>query len=356
LSEGRHVSSIHVHFLEYRVVVVDFKGQRKVKHDVGSIPGHVTLDHRRLVRVDHDERKRNHFFGCPTRLRLGMLLRHRRRRLFPLLVPLDEVPEAHLLGQEVLEGLLFLGDLVLPVLDFLRHGIHVVLGRRRESLPGDFLLLLRDNVHGHQHIEGVVDPSPNVLLVKGPVGVFLVALRHHLLDQLVGNLVVGGGALFFDLLADHHGEMPQAPGRAGGPGRFDRGRHAVPAVRGGGPGRGFLGLFGASWMCCGGERRRSGGGIVVVGCRRGRQSRRRGRRGRRLGHHASIDGRRERRRDSCIGIRIGIRIRILQRRRHGGSWPLVVVVVVVAAAAPAILGSRSTAVAAGNRMVVEAWW
>ena len=293
----------------------------------------------------------------------------RRRRFFPLLVPLNEVPEADLLGQEVLEGLLLLGNLVLSVLDFLRHGIHVLLGRRRESLPGDFLLLLRDNVHGHQDVEGVVDPSPDVLFVKGRVGVFLVAFGHHLLDELVGDLVVGGGPLFFDLLADHHGEMPEAPGRASGPGRFGRGRDAAPAGGRGGPGGGLLGLFGASWICGGGGggRRRSGSGgtgtdtcsvavavvVAVVGYRigmdggGGRRGRRRGRRRRGMGYHSSIDGRGKRRRDSCIGVRI------LQRRRHGSSRSLVIVI--VGAAAPAILGSRSTAVAARNRMVVKAW-
>lgn len=145
------------------------------------------------------------------------------------MVPLDEVPEAHLLGQKVLEGLLLLGDLVLPVLDFLRHGIHVLFGRSRESLPGNFLLLLGDNVHRHQNVEGVVDPPANVLLVKGSVRVLLVALGDDLLDQLVGNLVVGRRSLFFDLLADHHGEMAETPGRAGGPVRFD-----APAIRSGG--------------------------------------------------------------------------------------------------------------------------
>ena len=37
----------------------------------------------------------------------------------------------------------------------------------RQSDPADLLLLLGDDVHGHQHIQRVVHASPNVLLVIG---------------------------------------------------------------------------------------------------------------------------------------------------------------------------------------------
>lgn len=61
LSKSRHGSLVHLHFLEDRVVVLELKGQRKVKDNVGSVGRHVALDHRRLVRVDHDKGKRNRF-------------------------------------------------------------------------------------------------------------------------------------------------------------------------------------------------------------------------------------------------------------------------------------------------------
>ena len=39
-----------------------------------------------------------------------------------------------------------------------------------QSEPPDLLLLLADDVHGHQDVEGVVDASPDVLLVVLLVG------------------------------------------------------------------------------------------------------------------------------------------------------------------------------------------
>ena len=67
--------------------------------------------------------------------------------------------------------------------------------------PTDLLLLLADDVHGHEDVERVVDPPPDVLLV-----VLLVRRRRaprvgQLGDQLVGDLVVRGRALGLDLLA-----------------------------------------------------------------------------------------------------------------------------------------------------------
>jgi hypothetical protein len=37
--------------------------------------------------------------------------------------------------------------------------------KRFKTLAPDLLLLLADDVHGHEHVEGVVDATPDVLLV-----------------------------------------------------------------------------------------------------------------------------------------------------------------------------------------------
>ncbi len=37
--------------------------------------------------------------------------------------------------------------------------------KRFKTLGPDLLLLLADDVHGHEHVEGVVDATPDVLLV-----------------------------------------------------------------------------------------------------------------------------------------------------------------------------------------------
>lgn len=145
LSEGGHVRSIHSHLLENRVVILQFKGKRKVKHDVGPVRRHVAIERRILVGIDHDERKSNMLFVL-----LSGRMRHRMR--VALVVPLNEVSKANLLGQLILESLILSGKLGFGVLNVLAHGFHVLLGSRGESLPGDFLLLLGDNIHGHEDV------------------------------------------------------------------------------------------------------------------------------------------------------------------------------------------------------------
>ena len=132
------------------------------------------------------------------------------------MVPLHEVPETDLLDQQVLESFLLLRNLVLPILNFFLHRIHVLFGSRRQSLPGDFLFFFGNNVHRHENIQGIVDTPTNVLFVEFSVGVFETAFGDDLLDEFVGDLVVGSRFLFFDLLTDHHGKMAQPPCRAGG--------------------------------------------------------------------------------------------------------------------------------------------
>lgn len=47
----------------------------------------------------------------------------------------------------------------------------------------DILLVARNNIHGHEHIERIIDASPDVLFVEGDCRV-----QFELLDQLVGHL------------------------------------------------------------------------------------------------------------------------------------------------------------------------
>ena len=39
--------------------------------------------------------------------------------------------------------------------------------RRRQALPADVLLVLDDDVHGHQHIQRIIHPPADVLLIVG---------------------------------------------------------------------------------------------------------------------------------------------------------------------------------------------
>mmetsp|Transcript_17631 Transcript_17631/g.40468 ORF Transcript_17631/g.40468 Transcript_17631/m.40468 type:complete len:202 (-) Transcript_17631:445-1050(-) len=152
--------------------------------------------------------------------------------------------------------------------------MQVLLGGRGQSLPGDLLLFLGDNVHGHEDVESIVDPPADVLLVERAGGVFLLALGNNLSDQLVGDLVVGGGALFLDLLADHHGKVAESLCGVG-PGRLD----AAPVAAWGGTGRRLAGLFGGL-----GGHRLEGRGLLED--RRGKVGRsEKGIRGRRRGGH-----------------------------------------------------------------------
>mmetsp|Transcript_16166 Transcript_16166/g.33351 ORF Transcript_16166/g.33351 Transcript_16166/m.33351 type:complete len:226 (+) Transcript_16166:187-864(+) len=87
LSKGRHVGLVHSHSFQNGVVVIDFKGQTKVKLDVRSIPGHVAIDRGRLVGVDHNKRQRNRF-----RWNSQLALRGSFR-----VIPLHQIPKANLL-------------------------------------------------------------------------------------------------------------------------------------------------------------------------------------------------------------------------------------------------------------------
>lgn len=124
----------------------------------------------------------------------------------------------------------FLRPTDLQILTFLRR----VGG---EPDPFDLLLVFGDDVHGHQDVQGVVNPSADVLLIvhvleeqkHERVSDGRVCGRHHVTGtgtdrlvrrdvvvsgaelghQLVRHLVVGRHHLLLHLLTHFHGEMPQ---------------------------------------------------------------------------------------------------------------------------------------------------
>jgi hypothetical protein len=73
-----------------------------------------------------------------------------------------------------------------------------------ESLPANILFILGENVHGHEDIQGVVDPPAYFFFIQLALGVNLDAFGKNFLDELIGDFVVCGFALFFDLAADFH--------------------------------------------------------------------------------------------------------------------------------------------------------
>ena len=63
----RNMEHLHSKTLENRIVVIDFKGHAKVKHDIGTIRAHLTLNHSRRMRIDNNKGKRNLFFNTWSR-------------------------------------------------------------------------------------------------------------------------------------------------------------------------------------------------------------------------------------------------------------------------------------------------
>jgi len=110
LSKSRHVGLVHSHSLENRVVVLDFKWQRKVKLNIGSVSRHVAIDSGRLVGIDHNKGQWN-LFVRETHFSL--------RRI--LVVSLNEVTETNLLSQQIFQGILLLSQLGFSVRNLFAH-------------------------------------------------------------------------------------------------------------------------------------------------------------------------------------------------------------------------------------------
>mmetsp|Transcript_27491 Transcript_27491/g.88773 ORF Transcript_27491/g.88773 Transcript_27491/m.88773 type:complete len:227 (-) Transcript_27491:22-702(-) len=95
------------------------------------------------------------------------------------------------------------------------HARLLLLGICGQPPPLYLLLLLRDDVHRHQHIERVVDSAADVLLVVLHLTILPVAAAHdprvdELSHQLIRNLVVRGAPLLLHLFAHLHAEVAQA--------------------------------------------------------------------------------------------------------------------------------------------------
>mmetsp|Transcript_29608 Transcript_29608/g.48855 ORF Transcript_29608/g.48855 Transcript_29608/m.48855 type:complete len:200 (-) Transcript_29608:340-939(-) len=149
LLQNRHGCLVHSKSLQNCIVVVYLKGHAEIKHYIRAIGAHLALNDRTRMRVDNDERQRNLFVFL---------------RLAPAIV-FHQVAKAHLLHQQLAKGLTLALHFLFPKLSLTFQHIQIVVSVRREALPGYFLLFLRDNIHGHKHIQSVIDAAPNILLV-----------------------------------------------------------------------------------------------------------------------------------------------------------------------------------------------
>mmetsp|Transcript_11527 Transcript_11527/g.27921 ORF Transcript_11527/g.27921 Transcript_11527/m.27921 type:complete len:271 (-) Transcript_11527:692-1504(-) len=165
--------------------------------------GDLALDRVVLLRVYDDKREED------AGLSVGL-------RELRLRVAVQQLAETDELGGQLAKLCLLVDHLLLLLLDLLPEALllalrvvarglgAVVANHRGEALPPDILLVLRDDVHRGQHVEGVVSTPSDVLLVAH---VRLLVLE--LLDQLVGHLVVRGGHLMLHLSTHPQAELPQ---------------------------------------------------------------------------------------------------------------------------------------------------
>mmetsp|Transcript_25359 Transcript_25359/g.74005 ORF Transcript_25359/g.74005 Transcript_25359/m.74005 type:complete len:336 (+) Transcript_25359:60-1067(+) len=204
---------LHPHPLEGLVIVVDLERRGKVEKDLLLVLRHLAVDDCLLFGVDQNERQRNAPVAAVGRrargARRGAARRSRGR--VSRAVALDEVHEGDLLRDELLQVQPLLVQPILPAREVHLHASALLLRVAGQAFPQDLLLLLGDDLHGHEHVEGVVDAPPDVLLVVLHAVLARVAhdagvdkLRH----ELVRNLVVRGPSLLLHLLANLHAEVP----------------------------------------------------------------------------------------------------------------------------------------------------
>ena len=191
------VASLHVHSLENGIVIIDFKGTVKLKHDVGLFLVHIALHHGRWFCVANDKGQWNLFI-------FRRQCRRAVARIFAVLVAHNQIAKADLLDQDFLQRILLSLDFSLKKSSFLFHGLEfcrrilalvrvdwldrgfcgtcsgwcgcscrrrncwrggwLVFGSsfvpdnirsRWKASPEDVLFVLADNPHGQQNIETV---------------------------------------------------------------------------------------------------------------------------------------------------------------------------------------------------------
>ena len=82
-----------------------------------------------------------------------------------------------------------------------------MLGIRWEALPNDCLSFLRDDIHSHQNVQSVINPSSNVFFVVW-LSVWISLLRlNEIVDNFVSNFVERCLALFLHLFAHASAKM-----------------------------------------------------------------------------------------------------------------------------------------------------
>mmetsp|Transcript_23902 Transcript_23902/g.75290 ORF Transcript_23902/g.75290 Transcript_23902/m.75290 type:complete len:476 (-) Transcript_23902:79-1506(-) len=219
-------------------VIVNLERAVKVEEDRLAVLGHFALDHG-LLRRRHDDEGQ-------------VQLIH--RRLLPgrcgalaLGVARRDVVEAQELHEVLLKLLALEPDAAQARVLLPPQPLQVLPGVGGQTPPLDLLLLLADDVHGHEHVERVVDAPPDVFLVVDLLGLRRRRRRHAgradgggvarrlrlalvLHDELLGDLVVRRRALLLHLLADAHGEVPQALGLSQVPDHAPPPPHALHAA------------------------------------------------------------------------------------------------------------------------------
>jgi hypothetical protein len=111
------------------------------------------------------------------------------------LIVLDQIAKTHLLHQQLAKEFPFPLHFGTTKLSLTLQHVQVMMSVAWKSLPANILFILRDNVHGHEDIQGVIDPP---------------AFSKDFLDKLIGDFVLCGFALFFDLAADFYAKVVES--------------------------------------------------------------------------------------------------------------------------------------------------
>jgi len=221
-----HVKVSHPKPLQDLVIIIYLERKTEIKTDVGTSRAHLALHNSLGIGVNDNERER-YFLILIVFVRICALcmlvLRSSRLRKIPGVVPPEQVLKANILHHELLEALRFLTNILLPLLDLQLQLLHalasaqpvhlalavavprdiskMVLDRAsRQAAPRDLLLILRDYIHRHEHIECVINAATYILVVVITLVFDTSRLRGARLD---GFIAIGDGRLLDGLLGLH---------------------------------------------------------------------------------------------------------------------------------------------------------
>ena len=231
---------VHPESFQDFIVLVDLEGLAEVEADVITLRGHFDLHDRLRVGVDNQERQWDLLFPDRSYFAFAVLvviviatidLRSRRGWSLTVffdcscVVPPQQILEADILRHQLLQAFPLFANVVLslgPLLLQLLHALasaqsipiralfttliiccfastSIIAPTARQSAPRNLLLILGDDIHGHEDVESVVDSAADVLVVvillRGLavgrlslplLGGFLSPGRRSFLDGLLG--------------------------------------------------------------------------------------------------------------------------------------------------------------------------